>query len=215
MSSPAFHAVDALRYAYSTVRAHPRELLSLGVTAFFLSAFGQLVSRSENGSAVFGLLLSLLNAAVFLLLVRASFKLFDGDAEVDLTTPAPFLAGYGWWVLLSMATGALISLGFALLVVPGVYAALRWGLAPMVFADEKLPFAQNFRRASALTLGHRFELLRLALLMLGVNLLGLLFFGVGVIVTVPMTVVAFVYALRRLEDRAPATNFGVWTPHVA
>lgn len=94
-----------------------------------------------------------------------------------------------------------VGLGLLLLVVPGVYLGARWLFAPLVVVEEGLEPVAALRRSWDMTsaIGGRVALLVLALAAL--NLLGALALGLGVLVTMPISLVAIVHAYRHVRDR--------------
>lgn len=62
----------------------------------------------------------------------------------------------------------------------------------------------SLREAAADTQGVKWRLLGFGLLCLGVNLVGAIAIGVGLLVTIPTTLVAAAYVFRRLQARAVA-----------
>jgi uncharacterized membrane protein len=172
-----------------------------------LSLLSQALGRGSAGGALLGLGVQVFQIALMLLLTRMAMKLYDGE-PVDLAVPGPLLERFGAYLLTSFLLGLLLSIGFALLIVPGVLLGLAFGFAPFFTADGQNDPVEAFRASSRLTRGARGQLFTLVLLLVGVNLLGLLALGVGVMVTMPMSVVSAVYAFRHLQGRTETV-----TPH--
>ncbi|MDP1827660.1 MAG: hypothetical protein Q8L48_30590 [Archangium sp.] len=208
MTTPRFSNGDALRFGWLTTRAHLAPLLVLGATGLVLGMFSQALGRGGAGGALLTALVQVAQVAVMLLMTRASMKLFDGE-HFDLANPAPLLEGFWRYLLVVFLFGLITAIGFALLIVPGVLLGLAFGFAPFFAVDGQRDPVEAFRASSRLTRGFRGQLFLFALLLMGVNLLGVLALGVGVVITVPMSVVAAVYAFRRLQGRTEAA-----TPHV-
>jgi uncharacterized membrane protein len=92
------------------------------------------------------------------------------------------------------------------LIVPGVLWALTFCFAPLIVAEGQRDVVEAFRQSSKLTRGSRAQLLALGAVLLGVNLLGVLALGVGTVVTVPISMLAGVYAFRRMQGRTEAVS---------
>ena len=95
----------------------------------------------------------------------------------------------------------LTSLGFLLLIVPGIILAVMWCFTFPVLAETPLGFWEAMRRSAVLTEGYRWRLFMLALACFLVILLGLVAFCVGVFVAVPVCATAFALAYRFLKAR--------------
>lgn len=143
----------------------------------------------------------MLPVALALAFIRVSLALHDGR-PVDLGRPAELLDGLLSYLVTSVLYGLVVAAGFVLLIVPGVIWAVQFGCAYFVAADAKLDPIEAMRESSRLTRGARWHLLGFGLLLGLVNLAGALAFGIGLLVTIPTTFLAAVYAFRRLQARA-------------
>jgi len=80
-------------------------------------------------------------------------------------------------------------LGGILLVVPGVIIAVRFGFYSYYVADERLAAIDALKKSYAVTKDQFPDLLLLAWGIFGLNALGVLAFGFGLFVTIPMTMI--------------------------
>lgn len=205
MAIARFSSVAALQFAWNTFRAHLGPLLTLGGASLMLAMLSQALGREGGTELTLGLIIHLLQSALWLVLLRVSLRLHDGE-PVELAEPRPLLAGF-WNFLLTLVVLALaVALGFALLVLPGVLVGLVFGFAPLISAEGEKDLTAAFRESSQLTRGARWRLLGLWLMLAGLNLLGVLALGVGVVVTMPLSALCLVYAFRALQGRQPAAS---------
>lgn len=93
---------------------------------------------------------------------------------------------------------AMIAAGLILLVIPGVYLGARYSLFGFSMAAEGSGIRTSFRRSAELTRGALGPLLALGLALLAINLLGAALLGLGLLVSVPVTVLALAGAYRSL-----------------
>ena len=136
-------------------------------------------------------------------LFRTALKLADGQltgTDAFLRSSEDFLS----FLLASVLYGLLVSVGMLLLVVPGVIWAVRYGASGFVVADEHVDPVAALKRSAALTKGLGWELFVFGLALLGVNLLGAMALGVGLLVTIPVTAIAAARVYRVLVARAAA-----------
>ena len=89
-------------------------------------------------------------------------------------------------LLLGVVSQIFIFLGLLLLVVPGVYLAVGFFLAPWFVLDRKVGFWEAMQLSRSAVRPHWFELFGLFLLIILVNLLGILALGLGLLVTIPV-----------------------------
>ena len=85
---------------------------------------------------------------------------------------------------------AMVVVGLLLLIVPGVYLAVRyapWGF--VVAKGERRPLAA-FSTSAEMTHGVKWKLLGFSLLLMLINAFGAALLGVGFILTLPLTAMA-------------------------
>jgi len=200
----AFSSTEALRFGWDKTRANVKPLLILGAIG---AAFGllnrALMTNGGHGHGFLGsLVLQALQAALMMVYIRVGLKLCE-DRPLDLSQETGLLNGFLTYLLASVLYCLIVTAGMVLLVVPGIIWALQFCFAPFLVVDRKLtdPF-DALHESSRLTSGVKGQLLTFGLLMFGVNLLGALALGIGLILTVPTTVIATAYVLRRLQERS-------------
>jgi uncharacterized membrane protein len=207
MDRRPFHISDAFRFGWKTTLANLGALLPLGVVALGLSVVGSALQRNNGGGALLALALQPLQAGLALVLMRFSLKLHDGKSA-HLADASAMLEGFWRAFAVMVLLGLMVTLGLVLLVVPGVVVGLGFGFAPFLIADGERDLVQAFRLSWRLTAHARGRLALLGLCLMGLNLAGALAFGVGVIFTLPMSVLVAAYALRRLQGGPEVVHFG-------
>lgn len=99
------------------------------------------------------------------------------------------------WILVSIFT----FLGFMLLVLPGIYIAVRLMFFPYyVIEHEHKTVYESLSEIFAITSGNFWNLFLFVVLAIAVNVLGALALGVGLLVTFPLTVLAGTYIYKQL-----------------
>ena len=99
----------------------------------------------------------------------------------------------------SILYGLMVAIGLILLIVPGIYLALRYGQFLNAIVDRDLGVFEAFEYSSKLTTGNRGNLFVLGLLMFLVTLAGLLACGIGLLVAIPITWLSSFIAYRWLQ----------------
>lgn len=205
MSVQGFSRSDSLRFGWETMK---RNLgLSVGVAvaaavAYFLAS--GLTQAAEGVPAlvtVFAIGTNLVQVLFAMVWIRLGLSLHDARPvrARDLVPSGLVFLNY---LAVSILYGLLVGVGLVLLIVPGIYLAIRYGLAGFLVVDGKADALGAFSRSAQLTRGARGSLFVLLLALLGMNLLGLLVFGVGLLFTIPATAYALARAYRQLEQRA-------------
>ncbi|MEK9161077.1 MAG: hypothetical protein AAB440_03545 [Patescibacteria group bacterium] len=113
----------------------------------------------------------------------------------DLWAPRPF-----WkYVLTSILVALAFLIGIILLIVPGIVAMLVFGMSLYLVMDRGMEPVLALKESARITKGNRWRLFGLYLAILGLNIVGVLLLVVGLLVTVPVTMLAAVHAYKILS----------------
>jgi hypothetical protein len=119
--------------------------------------------------------------------------------------------------LATVLFGIVFALGLLLLIVPGVYLAMRYGLFMAAMVDRDLGVIDSFKYSSTITTNNRMNLFLLALLGLLVLLAGCLALCVGLFFAMPVMWLGWIVAYRWMQygHRAALDHPGTQTPMLA
>jgi uncharacterized membrane protein len=120
----------------------------------------------------------------------------------SLWHPRPFWS----YFIANLAVGILVAIGFVLLIVPGIIAMLMFMFSSFIVIDREKGPIESMAVSKLITKGKRWPLLGFILLLLLINIAGLLALVVGLLVTIPVSTLAFAHAYRVLGGPAPATR---------
>lgn len=210
--TPIFSTSDALRFGFRATLDNLKPLLLLGIAGAFLALLRQALATPPGDAGLRSLLslaVQVLQMGVSFLFMRTALHLHDHlneDDPVHLSDPTALLREFFPFLLGAVVYGLLVALGFLLLLVPGIYWAVKYGFWGYALIDKKLNPLDALRVSAELTAGEKWHLLGFGLALLGVNLLGALALGVGVLVTLPTSALAAAYVYRRLEAHAASTR---------
>ncbi len=114
----------------------------------------------------------------------------------------------------SILFGLMVFFGILLLVVPGIYLALRYGQFMAAIVDRDMGVMDAFSYSSSLTMNNKLQLFVLWLLSMLVILAGMLACGVGLIFASPVVWLATLVAYRWMQygHRAAMDQPGTQTP---
>jgi hypothetical protein len=105
---------------------------------------------------------------------------------------------------ISIILGIAIGLGMLLLIIPGIIVALYFWPAYYLVVDDKSPVSDSLGTAAKITEGNRLTTFLLALLGLGINILGLLACGIGLLFSVPLVAMLMATAYLMMSNQIPA-----------
>ena len=204
-----FSAGAAIRYGWETFKRRPwffvgTALLILVLSGLVDSLTGRvdaLVTGSPDHPSGLGLLINLafgtllsMGATAFYI---AAHDNPDGAELSMLWHPRPF-----WkYLAVSILLAIVIGLGLALLIVPGIILFLMFMFSTFIVIERGLGPIDAMSESRRLTRGHKWQLLGFVGLLFLINLLGLLALIVGILVSIPVSALAFVHAYRALGGR--------------
>jgi hypothetical protein len=104
----------------------------------------------------------------------------------------------------SAVSGLLIVLGFIALIIPGIYLLLRYSMVrfavlELSHAEGAHSITNSMRKSSAMTKGVKWKLLGFTLALIGLNILGALALVVGLLVTIPISAIAYAHVYLKLK----------------
>lgn len=161
--------------------------------------------------AVAHLAFLILVAGIEIGFLRICLALFDGrepqfaDTFAHLTLGLTFLTGQIVYLL-------VVGIGLLLLIVPGVYLGVRYIMFGFCLADGETNLARCFQQSAILSTGAKPYLLRILAVLLILNVLGASLLGLGLFITVPLSVLMLTAAYRQLSARRPRANSNAISP---
>jgi len=93
----------------------------------------------------------------------------------------------------------MVFLGTLLLIVPGIILGIKFMFFGYFIVDKNAGIMESFKMSSALTDGSKTNIFLFALLLWLINAAGALCLGIGLIITIPLSMVAVAYVYRKLE----------------
>ena len=217
-----FSKEEAVRFGWDRMKANLPLFLIMGLIGLVLAAFqnginaaaAQLDPAVRGFAALANLAVQLVNLGLQIAMVRIALKLQDGQpvGTPDLTAG---LGDFISYLLASLLYGLIVAGGVLLLIVPGIMWATRFAFFGFAIVDEHLDPITALKRSSQLTEGLRMEVFVFGVLLALINLLGAMALGVGVVATIPLTVIAMARVYRTLATRAGPVPSGLRTTAAA
>jgi uncharacterized membrane protein len=195
-----------IRFGWNTFKRRPGFLIGVTLIIAFVSgaasSLGGDIEHAQGAALVLSLIAVFIGLVVQIFVkmgsIRIALAVNDdvGAARLgDLWAPDMF-----WhYLLASLAVGIAVFIGLVLLIVPGIYLALRFLFVPYLVVDRKLGVGAAFTESSRMTEGRKWQLLGFVLLLILINIVGALLLLVGLLVTMPVTMIALAHAYRTLE----------------
>lgn len=189
-----FVLAGAITFAVNAIFSIPEEILNSASEAAVGGAGAQL--------ALFSVVFSVMSiiVSIFIQIGTTNFTL---KAHDDVTNAHVrdllMLKGFWRYVGASILVFLAVIAGLILLIVPGIILALALSFVTYLVIDRGLGPVSAFKESMAITKGNRWSLFVLGLAIFGLNLLGLLALVIGLVVTIPVSMLASIHAYRLLS----------------
>ena len=105
----------------------------------------------------------------------------------------------GYFILSSIIMGIAVAIGIFLLIVPGIYLAIRLQFYSAYIVEEDCGIIESLQKSWDLTKGQGMPLFLLLLAMIGTAIVGCILFFVGLFVAVPLIYMMQCYTFRKLN----------------
>ena len=198
---------ECIRAGWDIFKKRPLIIVGAFVLAFAISGISSALLDPGQGapvtlsSTLMGIASGIIGIFVELGLVTLALRAHDSIETVkisDLWNPSPFL----YYLVAQIIVSLAVVLGLILLIIPGVILALALMFTSYLIIDKHRGPIEAIQESKRITKGHRVQLLLLVLAIIGINILGLIALVVGLLVSIPVSMLAIVHAYRKLEHGA-------------
>jgi len=203
MKSAQLSVKTIYKSTFQTIKSHPLFLLAISLIVWLIQfPFNYLNGFIDNPilSPILSLISWFIVSVVTLGLTNTVFNLVDTN-----TRKYPYLYNKTnlvlQYIIASTLFGIIITFGFILLIIPGIIWAIQFQFYPYLIIDKSLNFKQALKQSKGLTVGYKKKLFLLGITILLLNLLGLLAFGYGVIITLPISIIILSHTYRFLNPK--------------
>ena len=162
-------------------------LIGYCILSFTLTAFAMPMQSSMIGKIIVNVISALFSIIFSLGYMKNIFQALDGEE--------PQFSAYG------QQTKNIITYFLASLITgfPGIYLALRLQFFQAFIIEENAGIIESLHKSWEITKGQVLPLFILALVMIGILILGCILFGIGIFVAVPLIYMMYGYVFRKLN----------------
>jgi len=114
---------------------------------------------------------------------------------------------FGLFIRYSVASflyGLIVICGFILLIVPGIIWAIKFQFFGYFIIDKDCKIIDSLKKSAHITNGAKWTLFVFELALILLNIVGAVFLLVGLLVTIPISMIAYAYVYRKLQILAAA-----------
>jgi uncharacterized membrane protein len=202
--TPGLPLAESIQFGWRTVRDYPLFLVGTILVAIgvpWLIEWGGGVALDEGAPQFAIQVISIaVSATLTLGLAKIYLRFRDGDRPV-FENLFDGLAHFHKYLGASIIVFFAVVMGLILLVVPGIVFLIRLWFLGFVIVDTKAGPLEAVQQSWDISRGHTMDLLILFILLVGVNLLGAICLGVGLLVTLPISGLALAHIYRVLRPR--------------
>ena len=208
---PVFTTKETLSYAWKKLSENFWFFVLLTLSFIVLSAVLDRTGGSRPVDVAISLMAIIVSYFAMFTFVRFGLKIWKGEKPFwnDLFAFEPSLFGY--YILASLLYTVSYGIGLVLLIIPGLVIIIRFGFFGFILVEEGVTPIPALKKSWALTRGRFWPLFGLAIILFLINLLGVLAFGIGLLVTAPLALLATIYVYGKLKS-APVVIDSVPTP---
>ncbi len=209
MISKEFRKSEAISYGWEAMKRNLGFFVLFQIVVIVLYVIlDWFVSSADKGgfpSGFAGLLRFTVIFSVTMVWVWTALRVHDAKAHdyVALFSNGRRILNY---LAVEFLYACIVAAGFILLVIPAFIWGIQFGYARFAVLDEGLGPIEALRRSSELTRDGRSNLFLLGLILAGVNALGCLALGLGLLLTLPTTYVALAWSFRELQQLTAQSN---------
>jgi uncharacterized membrane protein len=199
----SFDVGRAVSYGWSAYWKNAGPLIVLALVVLVVNFAISLAGQNVSGLApriVLQLIGFVVGIVLAMGLIRASLAVVEGRTpEVSLLFQTD---GFGNYLIASILATIGVFFGILLCIIPGVILAIMWHFFGYVIVEDPATGPVDaLRRSADITRGNRWQLFGLGILLIGINLIGLVACGIGLIFTYGITVVTVAYAYKTLSGQ--------------
>lgn len=200
------HLRDFFKEAWQHFTTRP--WFFIGITLFYFilsssfnSATEELTKNSLAIGSLFNLCSSLLELIVIVGYSSLILRSIGGEQPLfsDIFSKTSLVLKFIWTSFLFMLFCAFGTVAF---IVPGIILFSAFFFAPVIVVDKNISGMAALKESMRITQGARAKILWFMLLIIVINILGAIFFGVGLLITYPVTIIAQTLLYKKLSQQS-------------
>lgn len=194
--------VGLIKQAWGIVKNNARLVVML-MGAFIVFNIVQSAASNYFKETALSIVISLAFSALSVFfeigLIKIFLKLVDG-VKAEFAELWAYPQYFVNLLVSSILFGLIVGVGFILLIVPGIYLALRLQFYSYYVVDKNAGITDSLKMSWETTRGKVLDLFFFVLLLIALNILGALALLVGLLVTIPVSFVAITLLYRKLQS---------------
>lgn len=180
-------------------------LIGFCIISLTLSLFGVPVQNSVVGQII-TTIISMIFSLIFILgYTKNCFQALD-DIEPQFSAYGKQAPKIFTLLISNLIFSFVVLIGIILLLIPGIYLAIRLQFFTAFIVEEDAGIIESLKKSWSITKGNEMKLFLLFLSMMGIIILGIILFVVGIFVAIPLIYTMYCYSFRKLNLPLLLTN---------
>jgi len=202
----SFSVGNAVSYGWTAYWKNIGPLLVITIVIIAVQLVINFVGQ-VSGNFFLSLILSILGWVVSMILsmglIRAALAVVRGETpEVAMLFETE---GLGSYIIAAIIFGVCFGIGLILCIIPGIIIGIIWMFYGFLIVENpSLGPTDALKKSQEMTKGRIGELFVFGLALFGINLVGAILCGVGLLFTYGITAIAVAYAYRTLKGEPVA-----------
>ncbi len=178
------------------------------ICGLFTSPIIQAMIREKQfspGGILIVVLVSIVSAPVYLVLMAGLMKYFLNLIRGEQATIGDAFSGFGpmigQLILLGLVMNVLVIIGYALCIIPGIFLQVAWLFALPLVIDRRMNFWDAMELSRKMVCKHWFIVFAFLIVYTLVVMAGLIACCIGILVTIPIGLGAWMYAYETIFSR--------------
>lgn len=197
-----------LKHGWRQMQSHLGVLIGAMFLALIISLIPLVIGgmiQNGDAAAIVSIVMFLLYVVLIIYFSIGLIRMTIAASDEQPVTISMLFSGHD--VLLpyfgvSVLYGLIVVVGYFLLIFPGIIWGLKYMFAPILVIDQKLGPMEALRKSAEMTHGFKWDMLGFASVMQVVNVIGMLALYIGLVVSVPTTLISFARLYRHMVGAA-------------
>jgi uncharacterized membrane protein len=201
-----FSIEEAISFSLEILKNNFWFILGLQVIVLAINLFPEVANFVFEDFSTMEIPLLIVAIGFFILQIIVSIgmiKIFLGlHDKKDQRSVGELFSGVDYffnYIIGGVIYAIIVVFGFILLIIPGIIWSMKYQFFAYLIIDKNMRPIDALKESARITQGHKMNLFIFSLLAILLNLAGLLFFGIGLLVTIPLTSLAVVRIYRKLS----------------
>ncbi len=201
---------EAIKFGWGKMKKHFWFFVGLLILAWLIQVVPSGIASIFKEKMFFIYVLFLVAAWIIQIivkmgLIKITLDVVDKD-EANLNTLFSCTQLLGKFILGSIIYCLIVIAGLILFIIPGIIWAIKYQFFAYLIIDKNMAPMEAIKKSGEMTAGNKGKLFWLGILLALINIVGALCLFIGLLATIPATMVAMAYVYRKLagELETPA-----------